>query len=310
MDFYKALAAKATPVEITPSETSYFSAPQAGLDPRIFRDGKLLTDIRNAILGELLNFLSAKFQTPADWTHAWLAGSGVSHQWAAKRWPADLDCLVGLDYGSFRRANERFKGLTDQEIASMINEDFREELWPRTADFLGSFELTFYINVQSDIRKIKPYAAYSLTNDDWVVHPNVDYVLDNPEWVVKADKDAKLASEIIARYAVALNRIQSTTNPAARVNAERALKLAVDQAASLYENIHEGRKYAFSESGEGYLDFNNFRWQSGKESGIVQALAKLKDIADMTRQEFAAATYGVELPSVSTLIRRAATFNS
>jgi hypothetical protein len=309
MDFYEALAAKAKPVEITPSETSYFSEPKPGLDPRIFRNGRLMPDVRNAILGELINFLSSKFQTPGDWTHAWLAGSGVSHQWAAKRWPADLDCLVGVDYGAFRRANDKYNGLSDQDIASMINDMFREELWPKTADFLEAFELTFYVNVQSDIRKIKPYAAYSITNDDWVVRPTIDYVPDNPEWVAKTNKDATLASEIVARYATALGQVQASKNTAARINAERALKLAVDQAAALYDDIHSGRKYAFSESGQGYLDYNNFRWQAGKEAGVVQALGQLKEIADMTAQEFAAATYGVELPSVSTLIRRAATFN-
>jgi hypothetical protein len=95
-----------------------------------------------------------------------------------------------------------------------------------------------------------------------------------------------------------------------RVNAERALKLAVDQAAALFEDIHQGRKYAFSESGSGYLDYNNYRWQAGKEAGIVQALAKLKEIADMSARDFSAATYGIELPNVSTLIRRAATHNN
>ena len=309
MDFYEALASKAQPVDITPGETSYFSQPQAGLDPRVFRNGRLIPDVRNAVYGALINFLSSKFQSPGDWTHAWLAGSGVSHQWAAKRYPADLDCLVGIDFTSFRRSNEKYKGLSDQDIASMINEMFREELWPMTADFLGSFELTFYVNVQSDIRKIKPYAAYSLTNDEWVVSPTIDAVPDNPEWIAKTDKDVKLASEIVARYAMALSQIQSAKNPALRVNAERALKLAIDQAAALYEDIHKGRKYAFSESGEGYRDFYNFRWQAGKESGIIQALGQLKELADMSTQEFSAATYGIELPSVSTLIRRAATFN-
>lgn len=309
MDFYEALASKAKPVDITPSETSYFSQPQAGLDPRVFRNGRLIGDVRNAIYGELINFLSSKFQSPGDWTHAWLAGSGVSHQWAAKRYPADLDCLVGVDFPAFRRANEKYKGLSDQDIASMINDMFRQELWPKTADFLNAFELTFYVNVQSDIQKIKPYAAYSLTNDDWVVRPTIEGVVDNPEWTAKSEKDVKLASEIVARYAMALSQVQAAQNPALRVNAERALRLAVTQAAALYDDIHSGRKFAFSESGEGYRDYYNFRWQAGKESGIIQALAQLKDLADMTAQEFSAATYGIELPSVSTLIRRAATFN-
>lgn len=309
MDFYEALAAKAVPVNIEPSSTSYFSKPQVGLDPRLFVNGKLISSVRNGVLTVLFNYLSTLYQTPQDWTSAWLAGSGVSHQWAAKRDPGDLDCLVGIDYLAFRQANEKYSGLNDQEIASMLNEGFRTDLWPLTDNFLDSFELTFYVNVQTDIRKIKPYAAYSLVNNDWVVEPTLEEATVNPQWSKNIDRDKGIASEIIARYATALNAINSATNPAMRINAERALKMAVDQASALFEDIHQGRKYAFSESGSGYLDYNNYRWQAGKEAGIVQALAKLKEISDMSARDFSAATYGIELPNVSTLIRRAATHN-
>lgn len=309
MDFYEALAAKAEPVSIEPAQTSYFSKPQVGLDPRLFRNNKLIPTVRNAVLSHLFNFLNSKYQGASDWTFAWLAGSGVSHQWAAKRLPGDLDCLVGINYESFRKTNLRFAGLGNQEIASMLNEEFREELWPQTAEFLDAFELTFYVNVQTDIVKIKPYAAYSLINDDWVVEPTIEEAPSDPSWVKKVEKDKSMAADIIARYAMALSRINQAPNTAVRLNAEHALRAAVRQAAELYDVIHSGRKYAFSESGAGYLDFANYRWQAGKESGIVQALGKLKEIADLTDKEFAAATYGIELPSVSTLIRRAATYN-
>lgn len=309
MDFYEALAAKAEPVSIEPAQTSYFSKPQVGLDPRLFRNNKLIPAVRNAVLSHLFNFLNTKYQGAPDWTFAWLAGSGVSHQWAAKRLPGDLDCLVGINYESFRKTNLRYSGLSNQEIASMLNDEFRSELWPQTAEFLDAFELTFYVNVQTDIVKIKPYAAYSLINDDWVVEPTVEEAPNDPTWVKRVEKDKSMAADIIARYATALTRVKQAPNTAIRLNAERALRASVKQAAELYDLIHAGRKYAFSESGAGYLDFANYRWQAGKESGIVQALGKLKELADMTEKEFAAATYGIELPSVSTLIRRAATYN-
>jgi len=93
----------------------------------------------------------------------------------------------------------------------------------------------------------------------------------------------------------------------ARRNAEAALKLAVEQGAALFEDIHQGRKHAFSPSGQGYGDVYNYRWQSGKASGVVQALKELKEISKKTKQDFEAQTYGMELPTTSTLIRRAAT---
>lgn len=310
MDFYEALAAKAVPVNIEPSQTSYFSKPEVGLDPRIFRDGKLIPAVRSSILTSLFNYLTSKYQGPYDWTYAWLAGSGVSHQWAAKRDPGDLDCLVGIEYNQFRKANQKYAGLSDKEISSMFNDGFRQDLWPETANFMDSYELTFYVNVKTDITKIKPYAAYSLINDNWVVEPTIDEPKIGKDWFIGIEKDKSMASEIIARYATALNAVNHATNPALRINAERALKLAVDQASALYEDIHQGRKLAFSETGQGYLDYNNYRWQAGKESGIVQALGRLKEISDMSARDFSAATYGIELPNVSTLIRRAATYNN
>jgi len=82
----------------------------------------------------------------------------VSYQWTAARTPADLDCLVGINYLLFRQANPQYKALSDKEIAAMFNQDFRE-LNQKNQNFLEAYELTFYVNVQSDIKKIKPYAA-------------------------------------------------------------------------------------------------------------------------------------------------------
>ena len=73
----------------------------------------------------------------------------------------------------------------------------------------------------------------------------------------------------------------------------------------MFEDIHHGRKAAFSQSGQGYLDYSNYRWQAGKSSGGVQALKKLKDLSKKTRQEFESQTYGMELPDARVLIRRA-----
>jgi hypothetical protein len=73
----------------------------------------------------------------------------------------------------------------------------------------------------------------------------------------------------------------------------------------LFEDIHQGRKYAFSPSGMGYSDIHNYRWQAGKSSGTIQASRKLKDIGSASRKEYEAKTYGMELPDANTLIRRA-----
>lgn len=305
MTFNEALNAES--VRVTRGDSSYFSQPQIGLDPRLFRNNKLIPAVRDAVMSSLFGYLNKKYIGAESWAHAWLAGSGVSHQWAAERQPADLDCLVGIDYEQFRMSNNNYRGLSNKEIASQFNEEFREELWPTTNNFMDAFELTFYVNVQTDILKIKPYAAYSLTDDDWAVAPSTQTAEHRPDWDLRVNRDRQMAYEIVNRYTQALNKYQSATNDAMRINAKNELLLAVSQGSALFEDIHQGRKTAFSESGEGYSDFTNYRWQANKDSGVVPALKKLKDLSDVTKKSTEIRLYGQELPSTDTLIRRAIT---
>jgi len=309
MNFYESLVSQAKPVSVEPSETSYFSAPGTGLDPRLFRNGKIVPAVRSMILRILIEHLKNHYYNPEAYIHVWLAGSGVSYQWTAARKPADLDCLIGVNYLQFRQSNPEYKALSDKEIAAMFNEDFSSALHPATSNFLEAFELTFYVNVQSDIRKIKPYAAYSLTNDDWTVQPEVKALPVNKQWDRKIAQDTSMAHEILSRYSEALSSIGAATTDTARRNAEAALKNAVEQGAALFDDLHHSRKYAFSPGGQGYADINNYRWQSGKAAGSVQALKQLKEISTKSRKQFESETYGMELPDTSTLIRRALTQN-
>jgi hypothetical protein len=72
----------------------------------------------------------------------------------------------------------------------------------------------------------------------------------------------------------------------------------------LYDDLHSGRKVAFSQIGSGYADYNNYRWQAGKRSGVVQALRTIKDERTEAEKIQQLHTYGIELPDVSALIRR------
>lgn len=305
MDIYEKLAAQAVPVTIEPSETSYFSAPGSGLDPRLFINGKLVPSVRASILRVLLDHLKTHYYSPENYITVWLAGSAVSYQWTAARNPADLDCLIGVNYLLFRQSNPEYKALSDAQIAAMFNADFREDLHPLTKGFMDVFELTFYVNVKSDIRSIKPYAAYSLTHDDWTVQPELKAPPRNKMWEQRVARDTSMVTEILGRYSQALDSLGRAPTDTARRNAEAALKLAVEQGAALFDEIHRGRTHAFSASGQGYADIHNYRWQAGKQAGIVQALRKLKDISVKGRKAFEESTYGMTLPDVDTLVRRA-----
>jgi hypothetical protein len=113
-----------------------------------------------------------------------------------------------------------------------------------------------------------------------------------------------MAVEILNRYNNAVNELRSSKNDAYRINAERKLKLAQEQAVAIYDDIHVGRKLAFSQTGSGYTDFHNYRWQAGKKSGAIQALRSIKEQRDAQEKKSQQELYGIELPSTSTLIRR------
>jgi hypothetical protein len=294
---------------IPANPTSYFSTPATSLDPQLF-DGRALKGwVRQGILSILYDFLGQTYRHPDLWAHAWLAGSGVSYQWTAARQPADLDCLIGIDYEQFRKANPEYRGLSDTEISHQLNDDFRQQLHPKTEDW-NSYELTFYVNPgATDIRSIKPYAAYDLKYDEWTVHPdpsqNTQY---NKDWEQVVASDSAMAKQASTRFTAALNDAQNSHSDALRRNAETRLKAASAQAEALFDEIHLNRTQAFSTAGEGYSDFHNYRWQAGKREGTIQLLRTIKEHAKSIRQNETESLYGVELPSTETLIRRAALY--
>lgn len=306
-DIYSRIA---QPLQVQGGSTSYFSAPEDRLDPLLFSGTNLKQNIRNSILKILFDFLHGRYRHADLWAHAWIAGSAVSYQWSAQREPSDLDVLIGVDYVQFRKANPEYSGLADSQIASMLNEDFRTNLHPETADWNG-FEITFYVNATAtDIRTINPYAAYDLTYDEWTVFPSKEGAPKNAVWDEAAHRDHSRALDIITRYSQALNDVKLSTGEAQRRNAEAKLQQALAQGSALFEDIHQGRKLAFSPMGQGYYDFHNYRWQSGKQLGTVHALRKMHDYQKEAEKTQAVETYGVELPDTRTMVRRAAVYRN
>jgi hypothetical protein len=291
--------------------TSYFSTPAPELDPTLFEGRQIRSWVRQGINHLLMDFLKLKYRHPELWAQPWLAGSAVSYQWQAARSPGDLDCLIGVDYIQFRKANPEFKGLTEKEISEQMNEEFRADLQPQTENWNG-FELTFYVNPgATDIRTIKPYAAYDLKYDEWTVHPDPQQVaVVNEEWerVVKADKDS--AKQTHTRFTQAVQDLKQAHNDPNKRNAEARLMAAHDQANALFTEIHGNRSSAFGSFGEGYRDFNNYRWQGGKREGTISHLREIREYMANIREDINKSKYGVEFPDASTLIRRAATYRA
>jgi hypothetical protein len=117
-----------------------------------------------------------------------------------------------------------------------------------------------------------------------------------------------MASQIVSRYLAAKNAAQLSTSDAVRRNSETMLKMAMEQAVNMYEDIHMGRRLAFSTDGLGYADYHNYRWQAAKRDGIIQSLQPIRDKALAIAADSAQELYGVDLPDTTTLIRRAALY--
>lgn len=291
--------------------TSYFSQPSSTLDPKLFQGRALQSWVRQGINHLLFDHLNQSYHHAELWAHAWLAGSGVSYQWEASREPGDLDCLIGVNFEQFRKANPAYRGLSDVDISEELNEDFRTNLQPQTENWNG-YELTFYVNPSAtDIRTINPYAAYDLKYDEWTVHPDQSMQApSNPEWEQVADNDAKTAQSVATRFNAAMQDIQMSHNGPARRNAEARLDAASQQGNALFDEIHLNRSMAFSPTGEGYKDFHNYRWQAGKRNGTIEFLRTMRNHAKSNQRSHEQSTYGVELPDANTLIRRAALYRN
>jgi hypothetical protein len=251
----------------------------------------------------------------------WLAGSGISYQWAGDRGNGDLDVLFGIDYPEFCQSNPAFQGMPEDEFADLLNTDLKKTLWPRTAttDFNGqTYEVTYYLNpgtTAGSIQGIHPYAAYNLTSDRWDIRP--PSLPSNPrdlypaEWWKHIDAEQGHARVLVDRY-TKLRSMMSSAHPnsATFKNLITSQKIVVEQAKALFDDIHLGRKAAFGPGGEGYGDYANFRWQAHKESGTVQALNTLATVDVEARKAEETDLYGAPLDDAATALAKAALWNT
>lgn len=269
--------------------SSYFSKPNNVLDPNLFEDREhLRPDVRSHLLNTFLDYMGGKYNSPSNWVMVWLAGSGISFQWAAARGNGDLDVLFGIDYTRFVSDNPQFQWMDRHEIAEYITQDLKQNLWPMTAHtYFGfrEYEVTYFLNdnveaTPTSIVNIHPYAAYNMTKDSWTIQP--PKLPDNPgelypsDYYAQAEANTQAAHAIIGRY----NSIRSEGSMIAPgspqdVNNRRHKALVRTEAQNLFDSLHLGRKMAFSNQGEGYGDFYNFQWQHAKQSGVVNALNEI-----------------------------------
>lgn len=314
-EFWKNAEAKTPEPSLEGGGSGYFSAPDKGLDPALFNGESLKPEVRHYIINMLDQYIEERFawNNPKSWIHIWLAGSGVSHQWAADRGNGDLDVLFGVDMKAFAKANPDWAAYSEDELAPVVNEYLKRDLWPVTANHAWNgkaFEVTFYWNpgTGADIQNINPYAAIDVQNNKWAVKPDPKQQgPDNVDWAVRAGVDTSTTRDLVQRHNKLRTDVENfPTGSPGYHDATARINLVAAQARALFDDIHLGRKEAFAEQGHGYADWHNYRWQSAKKNGVVQGLAGILTAADEQRRENDLKLYGGNLKSADDLVRRAA----
>lgn len=296
-----------------PQSTSYFSPPSNTLDPFLFTqetgEWKIRASVRSFLLDSITTELKRYFvyePEKVNWIHAWVAGSGASFLWESDREPRDLDVLLGIDFVLFRFTNMKYSGLNNHEIARLVTDHFHEDVQPGQRNWKG-YEVTYFVNPDgTDIRNIHPYAAYNLEDDQWTVMPSTAGPARRGDWDLQAERDIARTVKLMGTYGSAVAQVENASNEAHRINARTLLRNTLREASDMYEEIHGGRREAFSSvNGGGYQSWPNYRWQSAKASGVIPAIKSLHHFHTQTTEEIQAKTYGSTLPDADTLIMRA-----
>lgn len=270
--------------------SGYFSRPQLMLDPQLFEGNQIHPHVRQAILDKFYNYMDDRYHGARDWTMVWMAGSGVSYQWAADRGNGDLDVLFGIDFNKFLRSNEGYSHFTREELVEGIDNNLKAELWPSTSHVVFAsgdrpYEVTYYLNPTTEsydesIKLIQPYAAFNLTLNKWTVdpiklpnNPEASYPVEYKE---AADANLRHAEELVTRYHV-LTSQRASTHPSSPIqrNIDASLRVLLQEMTNMYDAIHLGRRTAFSQHGSGYGDYYNFQWQRAKRDGIVSSFNEI-----------------------------------
>lgn len=221
--------------------------PTFGLDHRLWDGEKLKEPVRADIMKRFGVFcIHHEYKYWSKWAKIVFFGSEAS-EWTGPGTigNGDFDLSIGIEYDIFRSHNGDYTALPDEEIAGMFTKHMHAELndpehvYPGVE---GVWDQTWFANVHGwDIARIKPYSAYDVVDQSWIVKPP-----HLPDWSAAQLPHAML---VILR--------------AAETTARNTLKLPeperTQQASRLYEMWHTDRSNAFGPQGEGWMDLGNLR---------------------------------------------------
>lgn len=287
--------------------SGYFSQPALILDPQLFEGTELKPYVREAILDLFNNYMSTRYHDVPEWTMVWLAGSGISYQWAGDRGNGDLDVLFGIDYTKFVDSNPQFQGMDRYDISYIMNDDLRNNLWPSTSMVALNrgerpYEITFYLNPgvemgERAIEEISPYAAYNVTLNKWIVPPEANPIREVPHQFEDQANANRMEAKMFQHFYEMHRETLATEAPHSPRwhNAMTGLRVVASEAQALFDRIHSNRKQAFNAQGEGYHDFYNYQWQAAKRDGIVNILNQISEAAEKEQELADTHLYGAKI---------------
>jgi GNAT superfamily N-acetyltransferase len=237
--------------------------PTYGLDTRLFDEDDCLRDsIRMDVITQFDDFCRRHgYKGWASWAKIVFFGSEASN-WTsrARVGNGDFDLSIGLHYSTLRAAVPGFDGIADEIIAAEFTQQLHAELNDPQHVFPGvpgTFDETWFCNLQGwDIAEIRPYAAYDVAGDEWIVKPP-----DLPGWSMASFPEGPGLAEEVRGMVEAAEGILAMPEPYRTQN-----------GAALWEFVHVNRSDAFGPNGEGWWDPRNVIDKALDQKGLMQKL--------------------------------------
>jgi GNAT superfamily N-acetyltransferase len=267
--------------------TKRLFGPTYGLDHRLFDGDCLRDDVTEYVLGTLGRFWEPLYGPNwRKWARVYLAGSEAS-EWTSETLEGnnDFDVLIGIEYDDMRDDMKSRPGLdtlfgmmSDEQVTNALNQQFRAGLIPHTDPVMisidgqetGPWSNTWYVNQDSwDITKIKPYAAYDVTNHRWAVRPP-----HLPSWDISQFPEGHALVQECKAVEAYVRAVLRLPEP-----------YRAQQADSLWKHLHGDRSRAFGPQGEGWYDPGNVLEKFLDQKGIWEPLAQahFDAVADPSR---------------------------
>lgn len=257
-----------SPLGFVPREARY-TAPRErlfgrtyGLDTRIWEDERLKEPVRTDIMASFDAFCARHgYVGHETWAKVVFFGSQAS-TWTSKtlRGNNDFDLSIGLHYPHFRENNPSFRNTADDQIATELTQQMHAELndpQKRFPGIEGVWDQTWFCNLLGwSIEKIRPYAAWDVVTETWIVRPP-----DLPDWSMASFPEGQGLADEVHGIILMAEGILKMPEPYRTQN-----------GSALWEFVHRNRSDAFGPQGEGWWDARNAVEKALSQKGLMQEL--------------------------------------